>query len=270
MSTTWNCLYWRSDNAELVAQHLQQTLTVLGYTLFNPFGLIPGKAYTRSIRLFVAPALNGWVKVIGAADALDLALLSKDTVLIYATLDGSDSNFRVYVDGKDSSLEDALIPHLRPNVTISDLQRALNTTSNIIHMDKPEAGLPFNALPDDVKAMAGNVNSGQAQKMFARLSNDLMKRFQGDEQADAARALVNGGSAPDWNSDRGMRLQAVMHCLNVPADWREPDFDSLRDAYQLHERHRRNPNARIYPGDDAVMAKVPDALRYTPVYGGAN
>ena len=50
----------------------------------------------------------------------------------------------------------------------------------------------------------------------------------------------------------------------------EPDFDSLRDAYPLHERRRRSPNARIYPGDEAIMAKVSDALLYTPVYGGAS
>ncbi|MBL8157537.1 MAG: hypothetical protein JNM70_25480, partial [Anaerolineae bacterium] len=44
----------------------------------------------------------------------------------------------------------------------------------------------------------------------------------------------------------------------------------LRDAYQLHSRRQRNPNARAYPGDEAVMAAVPDALMYTPVYGGAD
>jgi hypothetical protein len=126
-------------------------------------------------------------------------------------------------------------------------------------------------LPDNVKAMADNVNTGQAQEMFARLSGDLMKKVSKDSgQADAAHALISGGEVPDWNSNGGTRIRAVMSCLTLPENWREPVFDSLRDAYQLHERRRRNPNARMYPGDEDLMAKVQDALTYTPVYGGAN
>ncbi len=107
--------------------------------------------------------------------------------------------------------------------------------------------------------------------MFARMSGDFIKKITKVEgQADAARDLISGGDKPDWNSTGGVRIRAVMNCLTVGDNWREPDFDSLRDAYPLLERRRRNPNARTYPGDDAVMAKVPDALTYTPVYGGAS
>ncbi len=179
----------------------------------------------------------------------------------------------VYTNGEAVPIENALVPYLHPNLTANDLHLAIHNTSNIIPMDKDkaESGLPFNALPDDIKAMAGSVNTGQAQKMFARLSGDLIKKVRHDKgQADAARALISASDAPDWNSSGGARIRAVMNCLTIPENWREPDFDSLRDAYALHERRRRNPNARTYPGDDAVMAKVPDALTYTPVYGGAN
>ena len=271
MATTWNCLYLRSEDAKVVVQRLQDSLTGLGYSLYNPFGLIPGKAYPRSVRLFVAPTANGWVKVIGAADEAQLSALSQDTLLIYAALNGAEADIWVYANGEGVAIEQALIPYLHPNLTANDLEQALHTTSKIIQMDKPESGLPFNALPDDIKAMAGNVNAGHAQKMFAKMSGDFIKKISKVEgQADAARALISGGDAPDWNSSGGARIQAVMNCLTVPDDWREPDFDSLRDAYQLHERRRRNPNARTYPGDDAVMAKVADALTYTPVYGGAS
>ena len=271
MATTWNCLYLRSEDAKVVVQRLQDSLTGLGYSLYNPFGLIPGKAYPRSVRLFVAPAANGWVKVIGAADEAQLSILSQDTLLIYAALNGAEADIWVYANGDAAPIESGLIPYLRPNLTANNLHQALHTTSSVIQVDKPDSGLPFNALPDDVKAMAGNVNSGQAQKMFARLSGDLLKKVSKDkEQAEEARALINGSAAPDWNSTGGARIRAVMDTLTVPDNWREPDFDSLRDAYPLHERRRRSPNARIYPGDDAVMAKVPDALTYTPVYGGAS
>lgn len=271
MSTTWNCLYLRSDDAKDVVPQLQDSLTSLGYTLYNPFGLIPGKAYLRSLRLFVAPAVAGWVKVIGVPDTAQLPALSHRTTLIYAALDSADADIWVYVNGQPVPIENTLALYLRPNLTTSHLQHALHTTANIIPMDKPESGLPFNALPDTIKALAGQVDTSQAQKMFTRLSGDLLKKVTKDAgQAEAARALITGGNAPDWNGLGGSRIRAIMNCLTLPDAWREPDFDSLRDAYALHERRRRNPNARTYPGDDAVMAKVPDALAYTAVYGGAN
>ncbi len=261
----------RSENAEVVVRQLQDSLTGLGYTLYNPFGLIPGKAYLRSVRLFVAPEASGWVKVIGTPDDAQLSSLSQSTTLINTGLNGADAYIHVYSNGEAVTIEGALVPFLRPKLSANDLHQAIQATSNLIQMDKPESGLPFNALPDDVKAMAGSVNAGQAQKMFARLSGDLIKKVSKDSsQADAARALISGGDPPDWNSTGGTRIRAVMNCLTVPDDWRDPDFDSLRDAYQLHERRRRSPNARTYPGDENMMAKVPDALLYTPVYGGAS
>lgn len=271
MPATWNCLYLPSDNAGAVIQQVQESLTALGYTLYNPFGLIPGKAYPRSVRLFVAPASDGWVKVIGAPDEAQLSTLSQAQSLIYAALNGTEADIRVYTNGELTDVESGLIPYLRSNVTAGDLHSALHATSNIIPMDKPDSSLPFDVLPDNIKALAGKVNPNQAQKMFDRHSSYLMKKVgsKGD-QTDAARALINSGDALDWNSTGGTRIRAVMNCLTLPDNWREPDFDGLRDAYPLHERRRRSPNARTYPGDEAVMAKVPDALLYTPVYGGAN
>jgi hypothetical protein len=59
-----------------------------------------------------------------------------------------------------------------------------------------------------------------------------------------------------------------MNCLTIPLGWISPDFVALRDAYQLHERRRRNPNAMLYPGDAEAMAAVPNALDYAVVYAG--
>lgn len=271
MATAWNCLYLRSEDRESVIQQLQDSLVHLGYTLYNPFGLIPGKAYARSVRLFVAPEADGWIKVIGAPDDAQLPILSQNAPLMYAALVGDEAVLRVYVAGQAAEPESALLPYLRAGVTADQLHQALHTTSNIIAMDKADSGLPFEVLPDDIKAMAVKVNPNQAQKMFTRLTGDLMKKVgNGNGQADAARELISGSETLNWNSSGGTRIQAVMGCLNIPSTWREPDFDSLRDAYPLYERRRRNPNARVYPGDETVMAKVPDALSYTPVYGGAS
>src|SRR5438093_160916 len=91
MATTWNCLYSRSEDAKVVVQRLQDSLTSLGYTLYNPFGLLPGKAYPRSVRLFVAPAASGSVKVIGTPDDAQLPILSQNTTLIYTALDSAEA-----------------------------------------------------------------------------------------------------------------------------------------------------------------------------------
>ena len=272
MPTAWNCLYLPLADANPVITALQDSLTQLGYTLYNPFGLMPGKAYAQSVRLFVAPAAAGWVKVIGEADERQLSQISQIAPCLYTSLEGKASNIRVYVSGQLSEPEIVLVTVLKAGCTTADLQAAMQVKyPKLIPNDSEVGGLPFEALPDDVKAMAGGVNPGQAQKMFARLTGDLMKKVgSGGEQAEAARALVNNQDAPDWNSAGGLQIRAMMNCLTVPDNWREPTFDVLRDAYQLHERRRRNPNARGYPGDDAIMAQVPDALVYSPVYGGRN
>ncbi len=97
--------------------------------------------------------------------------------------------------------------------------------------------------------------------MFARMSGTLARKAGDSEEA---REMLR---QPDWNSSGGARIQALMHCLRIPA-WRDPDFVTLRDAYALHIRRRRSPTAVLYPGDAEALAAVPNALSYTPVYAG--
>ncbi len=267
MPNPWNSLYCRSDDAGAVADGLRESLTTLGYTLYNPFGALPGKAYPRSVRLFVGLPTHGWVRVIGEPDSQQFPALSETTLMLYCALDGADSQIQLYANGQNADLVSSLQPYLRPGRTMDDLRRAVMGVGE--HSEIPvssDAGLPFDALPDDVQSMAGGINPAQAQKMFARLSGNLMKKVaRDDSQAEAARALISG-NAPDWNSAGGQRIRALLDCLMETT--LEPDFTTVRDAYQLHERRRRNPNARLYPGDAETMAKVPDALVYIPVYGG--
>jgi hypothetical protein len=124
----------------------------------------------------------------------------------------------------------------------------------------------LDALPDDVRAMAENLNPKQIDRMFGKWMKRVSKRLAGDEAG--ARALLRG-DAVDWNSDGGRQIQALMACLDIPPDsWRYPDFTTVRDAYQLHLRRKRRPDARLLPGDAEAMQAVPDALDYTPVYMG--
>jgi hypothetical protein len=106
--------------------------------------------------------------------------------------------------------------------------------------------------------------------MFARLTGTTLKKAGGDDNADAAHALIAAGQPPDWSAGGGAKISRLMGLLTVPHDWREPDFVTLRDAYQLHLRRQRRPNADLYPGDAEAMAAVPNALDYTPIYAGAS
>ncbi len=267
MPATWNSLYCPSEAAETIIAALRDALTADGYTLYNPFSAFPGKAYADTVRLFVAPPADGWTRVIGAADEAQISALSRTATCLALALDENGATIAVYVDGMAADTLAALTAYLQAGKTADDLRAALEAAAQpAIEIQQQSSGLPFDALPDDVRALAGGVDKGAADKMFARISGQLMRKVGG--QADDARTLMQGETPLNWDAPGGQRIQAVMNCLTVPGNWREPDFAALSDAYPLHERRRRNPNARAYPGDDVLMAKVPDALNYTPVYGG--
>lgn len=247
---------------------MRESLNALGYQSFNPFGSMPGKAYPQSVRLFVAPAAEGWVRVLGGLDEAQLHLISPTLLCLYLTLDGATAGITVFENGTQAGAN-PLQPYLREGRTLADMERVLAGGSlgePFLSVQKSKADLPLDVLPQDVQAMAGQVNAAQAQKLFSSLSGNFMKRF-GKGDVEGAQALI-GGSQADWSSAGGQQLAALAACLTLPENWRTPDFTSLRDAYQLHERRRRNPKAMLYPGDAEAMAAVPEALSYIPVYGG--
>jgi hypothetical protein len=264
MSPQWSILFCRSDDSAVVAMALREALTTLGYELHNPFGALPGKSYRQAQRLFVAPAAAGWVRIIGHSDERLHTALSTRSLCLYAAFDNTNFYVVVYEHGGPVEMLPSLRPFLKPGFTEQQLSMAF-TDPLIAQQSATLGGVPLDVLPDDVKGLAANVNPAQTQKLFARLSGNLLGKVTGAD-AQSAQALLN--ATPDWNSHGGQRLRAVLNCLALPSDWHVPDFVTLRDAYQLHERKRRNPNARDYPGDAQALAAVPDALSYTPVYGG--
>lgn len=264
MSLQWSILFCRSDDSAAVSAALRDALTALGYELYDPFGALPGKVYRQALRLFVAPAAVGWVRVIGQPDERLLPALSSGSLCLYAAFEEADSQIVVYQHGIPAEALSALRPFLRPGYTE---QQFISAFTDPITVQPPTAvgSVPLDALPDDVKGLAATVNPAQTQKLFARLSGSLLGKVAGAD-AQSAQALLN--AAADWNGPGAQRVRAVLNCLALPVKWDFPDFVTLRDAYQLHERKRRNPNAREYPGDAQAMAAVPDALMYIPVYGG--
>ena len=254
--TSWFSLYLPCADNDHVAAALKDALNALGYQPFNPFGLIPGKAYPQAVRLFVAPARDGWTRVVGQPDTALLAPLSLLEPCLVIELDGADATFTAYAEGEASTPEVAFAPYTHEHDCIR-LSLVINQASDSAAL----GGVALDMLPNDVQNLAQNVDLKQASKMFNRLSGNLAQKSGGD--ASASDLLRQ----PEWNSVGGTRIRALMNCLRIPK-WRDPDFVTLRDAYALHERRRRSPNATLYPGDAETMAAVADALAYQPVYAG--
>jgi hypothetical protein len=273
MSILWNSLYCPSNAAAPIADALRSAFTAVGYELYNPFALSPGSAYRASLRVFVAPPAEGWVRVVGYLDEPVLQMMSESALCLALSLDAALSPVRVYRGGQSVAPADVLTPYLRPGRAANDLSRVLAGEFAAVSQSPPAAasGLPLDLLPDEIQSLAKGVNTGQAQTLFARLSGDVLKKVTGDgTQLEGARGLLHQPTQPDWNTPAGQQIQALMHTLTVPEHWREPDFDALRHAYPLHQRRAHNPNARLYPGDEQLMKAVPNAVDYLPVYGGKN
>lgn len=268
----WYSLYLPSEDSAGIAEALRATLTAAGYTLYNPFGAMPGLSYRQSVRLFVAPPRDGWTRV--AASPEHLAPVAPALSQIAPCLEigfNEEATIRLYRAGAliDAPL-DALSAYVRPGKAISDVAAALQAPPVALPaVQEVLADVPLDILPDDARALADKVDLKRASGLFHRLSEGLSKRTGQVGSEDAARALLRS-HAPDWNSPGGRQIRALMACLTCPDNWHTPDFVTLRDAYQLHARRRRAPNADLYPGDAEAMAAVPDALDYTPIYGGRN
>jgi len=259
--TTWHSLYLRSDDPNAVAEHLRGVLTAFDYTLYDPFGTMPGAAYNQSVKLFVSPTDSGWVRVIGNVDSALLSQISEVALCLSAEFDDNSARVTVFEQGNPVTI-DALTQFLRDGVTVEVLQRSLiQPTTQPATNDKD---FPMDVLPDDLKDAAKDLNPKHINRMFGKLMKKVNRQLGGS--TEGARELLK--SDGDWRSVGGQRLRAFMNGLTLPSHWHTPDFVALRDAYQLQRRKQRNPNAPDYPGDAEAMQAVSNALDYLPVYGG--
>ena len=237
--TSWYSLYLPCvDN---VAETLRDALKALGYQFYDPFGLMPGKAYPQAVRLFVAPAREGWTRILGEPEANLLAPLSRFAPCLLIQLDGPNATISAYQSGAKTGPSEAIGGYAaNPDCIQQALDITMASTSEAL------GGVALDMLPGDVQNLAQNVDLKQASKMFNRLSGNLAPKSGGD--ASASDLLRQ----PEWNSVGGARITALMNCLPI-SNWRDPDFVTLRDAYALHERRRRSPKATLYPGDAETM-----------------
>lgn len=282
----WCSLYLHYGDAdadhavETLRTRLRDAISAAGYTLYNPFGLMPGKSYPDTVKTFIFPPRDGWVRVLAAPEGcagltgLVSALSGApfQTILSLAvdesvnTADQTVALIDVYVGGVKVDTEQALSAYLRDGKNADDLHDALY---------RPIKAAPPEAQPNiitqvsadmagQVGDLAGQINPKQANALVSRLSENLLGKVGGSK--DEANQLLNQAKF-SWDSEGGRRINAVMGCLAIE-NWRAPDFVELRDAYQLHARLKRNPNLPSYPDDAEAMALVPNALDFTPIFGG--
>jgi hypothetical protein len=260
--TAWHSLYLFSNAHDDAVSHLREALTHNGYQHYNPFGLMPGKPWKQTVRLFVAPARGGWLRVVGEPTADVAALLSQHAPLLWLGLRGDAAHIAAYADGAAIDVQALAARTLNIERSLHDAP----LTPLPMKQQQQVVAIPMDQLPEDVRALAQRINLAQAGGMIEKLSGDLMKRVGGD--AAAASALLNPPDAPDWGSVGAARLRALAQALALGSDWDAPDFVTLRAAYQAAARQQRKPDAPLFPGDADAMAAVPDALAYTPVFGG--
>jgi hypothetical protein len=214
------------------------------------------KAYPNAIRLFVGPASGGWTRLISAPDAPPddtvKQALSRHAPVISAALAENAAHIEIYQDGAPVDTTAALAAYGTPD----DVQRVLTPP-----VPDRRGKLPM-IVPEDALPQVEKVKTNQ----FGFLTNRLVGKALKPHEKQAAGAFLNE-VVVDWASAGGQQIVALMLLLKVPA-WSEPDYAALRDAYALHIRRQRNPNARLLPGDETTLEAVPDALNWTPFFAG--
>ncbi len=271
MTNSWNSIYLQTHETAAVVITLVESLQALGYQRYDPFsggmGTPPGlKIFAKH---FVAPAQDGWVRILGEPVADLLPVLSRKMPLLYAWLAETGSGIEVYNEGERH--DDQLVDYLRSGKVLPDTTSMKQADpSTIVNMP---AGI---ALPDDVQQLARdhNVDPQQTDRLVSRLTSQLFGKLDRTSGGEAsamqaqARTLASGNTTINWNSAAGQYLIAAMESLTVPANWRVPDFDSLRDAYQVARRLRRTPSAQLMPDEQAAIKAIPNAIEYEAVYMG--
>lgn len=262
--TAWHSLYLSSEQSQQIIDLIYDYFSTEGYTSYNPFGDLPTRSYPHTLKMFLAPAQAGWSRLLldGDSDSAiidDLsAQISKLCDCLSVRLDSNIGTIHAFRDSHLINLAQWAIPY-----TDCDISDILN--KDVFHLSPLNEGqigdIPLSALPDDIQQMAQEVNAKEANKLFEKLSNRLLKAIGRNE----ARNLLN--EQINWDSQGGQYVRAMMDCLNISENWRNPDFTTVRTAYTIHAQHLRGIHDS-FAGDEKILESVPNVLDYTVIYGG--
>jgi len=256
--SAWHSLYVFTSLSLKIT--LSDWLTQHGYSLYDPFNTLGGTAYSQTLRLFLAPALEDSVRILVDGGPLTeiIALaadLSHSEACLSVRLDGTSAQIVLYHERQETN---DWMSIARRGVTLPHLQAARQFTGST----QVSGVIPIEDMPSGLRAMAQSVSQHQVGRLFQKMAQQVMNR----SQQSAAEQFLQG--LPRWDSADGQMLMTFMALLRVPRTWRETDFTTLRTAYWLHLRRQTQPRSPLLPGDEVALHRVPDALTYTPLYGG--
>ncbi|MBE7512955.1 MAG: hypothetical protein HS103_09105 [Anaerolineales bacterium] len=267
----------RAETVERTAKIAHHVFSAAGFAPYDPF---PGGTGTpiqmkEFVRLFAAPPLAGWVRLIGEITAelatpLLVALSEQGDPrdALWLRFNGEHAALDAYQGGKPASLTAFLKAGVGEDALAASLAQAPEGGRKRRGRETPPAD-----LPDDLAdfAKTHQVNPSQAAGFIERFAGGVFGRLDkqsggaaGGMRGEAAAMLGGGG----WSGLGGGRLLAAAALLMIPAGWETPTFEVLRDAYQVGRRLRRSPNADLMPDERAALNALPDALSFLPLYVG--
>ncbi|MFZ4828054.1 MAG: hypothetical protein ACOYLB_11925 [Phototrophicaceae bacterium] len=242
----------------------KQALQARGYHLYDPFGMLPGKSYPHTVKVFVAPAdAHGWLRLI-SQDDLGGWMSDWQVNAIALAMDAQSAQVDCYHEGKPCSPTD-MMETLALGESLAQVLEAYEAVKHAhATPTPPPTVVPLTLLPADVQGMAGNLSNQQINSLFEKLTKQLP---QGATLTEAQQ-FVHQQATFDWASPHGQAVTRLMNTLGAPNPSTLPLFSVLRDAYQVHRRLQRKPDRTLLADEDELRRLIPNALDYQPIYAG--
>jgi hypothetical protein len=263
----WHSVFVQATESSSPAEALRLSLAEHGYQAYDPFpgGMGTPPKFRTFARVFVGPATDGWVRLIGDLGpdraAVIEAVAAKMPVL-EAVLSGDQPALNAYGAPLDS--------FAKAGHNTANIQAALHTTAT----GRGKKNEAANTMPAELAdyARSQGLNPNQLGGVFNRMSQNIFGQLgrQSGENADSLKAQAGAMLASvDWESDPARRLSNALELTSLPNNWRLPDFVAVRDAYQSARMLARNAKASLLPYEKSALQAVPNVMEhYTPLFMG--
>jgi hypothetical protein len=252
----WISLYIPGAEPASLAGTVEAALASAGATKYDPFGAMPGLSYPRAVKLFVAPKLGDWVRIIVSPDCVlepVVTAASLDAPVIAGFISSELIPALTFYRGGDLIDVPALSPYLTDTAGFaSHLRQPKHGASGV-------GGVSSGALPADLRAMSGSLSTRQVERMMNSMTGAISK----GDRASAQAAL----QSIDWESGAGEWMRTALAYFGLH-DAVQPDYATVSTALRTAKRLARNPKATLYPGDAEARDAVPNVLDYVPVFYG--